>query len=237
VHASLLADLGKTDQAVVEMKKLLNGKQGPDREAYLEIAQIYEKGKNYREEAKALDAAEKLSESNEEKEAVLFQRGAMFEREKNVAAAEAEFRKVLEINPKNAGALNYLGYMLADNNLKLQEARDLIQKALDEEPNNGAYLDSLGWVYFKLNQYPQAEEQLVKALESASMAKDPTVHEHLGEVYFQQGKIRDAISQWQTSLNAWQSSAPSDQDQTEISKVQKKLEDAKVRLARENGGK
>ena len=71
---------------------------------------------------KALDEAEKLSKSNEDKEGVYFMRGAMFERMKRFDASEAEFRKVLEMNPENAGALNYLGYMLADRNVRLDEA-------------------------------------------------------------------------------------------------------------------
>ena len=67
------------------------------------------------------------------------------------------------------------------------------------------------------------------------MSRDATVHDHLGDVYFHEGKIREAISQWQYSLKEWQTSAPSEVDHTEVAKVQKKLDDAKVRLARENG--
>ena len=229
VHASLLADVGKTDQAIAEMKKLLDGKN--DRETYLELAQIYEKVKNFTEMGKALDAAEKLSSSQDEKENIYFMRGAMYERMKNYAGAETEFKKVLAINPDNASALNYFGYMLADRNERLQEAHELIKKALDREPSNGAYLDSLGWVLFRMNRLPEAEEKLREALES--MSKDPTVHDHLGDVYFQEGKLREAIAQWQNSLKEWEKSPPADLDHAEVAKVQKKLDDAKVRLARE----
>ena len=228
-RASILSDQGKTDQAIAEAKKLLDGKT--DRETYLTMAQIYEKGKNYKEMSKALDASEKLSTTKEEKENIYFMRGAMFERQKNYAAAEAEFRKALESNPNNAAALNYLGYMLADRNVRLSEARDLIQRAVDREPGNGAYLDSLGWVYFRLNQLPEAEAQLRKALDS--MAKDPTVHEHLGDVYAQEGKLREAIGQYQNALNQWQTSAPGDVEPEEVARVQKKLDEGKVKLARE----
>jgi len=228
-RASVLSDEGKTEQAIAEAKKLLNGKN--DRETYLTIAQIYEKGKNFKEMAKALDASEKLSSTKEEKENIYFMRGAMFERQKNYSAAEAEFRKALASNPENAAVLNYLGYMLADRNVRLPEARDLIQRAVDREPGNGAYLDSLGWVYFRLNQLPEAEEQLRKALDS--MAKDPTVHEHLGDVYEKEGKLREAISQWQYSLNQWRVSSPGDLEPDEMARVQKKLDEGKVKLARE----
>jgi tetratricopeptide (TPR) repeat protein len=180
-----------------------------------------------------LDAAEKLSTSNDDKENVIFMRGAMYERMKNYQQAEDEFKKALAINPDNASALNYLGYMLADRGVRLDEARDLIGKAVERDPKNGAYLDSLGWVLYRLNKLPEAEEKLREALEF--MSRDPTVHDHLGDVYFKEGKIREAIAQWQNSVKEYQSSAPSEQDHTEEAKVQKKLDDAKVRLARENG--
>ncbi|MCC6858108.1 MAG: tetratricopeptide repeat protein, partial [Bryobacterales bacterium] len=228
-YASALADMGSVDEAVAELRPLLNGQR--DRELYLAMAQLYEKGKRFSEMAKVLDAAEKLSESNPDKEAVYFMRGAMYERMKKFDAAEGEFRKVLAINPKSAGALNYLGYMLADRNVRLEEAHDLIRQAVELEPQNGAYLDSLGWVYYRLNRLEDAETQLRLALERIS--GDPTVHDHLGDVYFKQGKLKEAIGQWQNSLKEWEASPQSDQDPAEIAKIGKKLESARVRLARE----
>jgi tetratricopeptide (TPR) repeat protein len=231
-RSSVLADLGKTDAALAEARRLMDGKN--DREIDLKLADIYQNAKNYTEMAKMLDAAESLSKTSEERQTVAFSRGAMYERMKNYTAAEAEFRKVLELNPDNDAALNYLGYMLADRNIRLEEARDLVSKAVAHEPNSGAYLDSLGWVYFRLNRLPEAEDKLREALRY--MSRDPTVHDHLAEVYFKEGKIRDAIAQWQSSLREYQSGPATDMDHTEVAKVQKKLEDAKVRLARETGG-
>jgi len=230
-HASLLADMGKADPAVAEIRKLMDGKN--DLQNYLRLAQIYEKVKNFGEMAKALDAAENLAQTNEDKISVIFLRGAMYERMKNLPSAEGEFRKVLALDPDNAGALNYLGYMLADRNVRLDEARGLIVKALDKEPNTGAYLDSLGWVDFRLNRLSEAEDNLRQAL--MSMSRDPTVHDHLAEVYFREGKVRDAIAQWQSSLKEWQSSPPSEMDHSEVTRIQKRLEDARVRLAKETG--
>lgn len=231
VRASLLADMGKTDQAIAETRKMLDGKD--DLDTYINLAQIYEKARNFPEMAKALDAAEKLSTNNEQKENVMFMRGAMYERQKNYTAAEEEFRKVLAMNPENGAVLNYLGYMLADRNVRLDEAMKMITKALDRDPNNGAYLDSLGWVLFRQNKLSEAEQKLRKALEV--MSRDPTVHDHLGDVYFKEGKIKEAIGQWQSSLKEYQTGAPSELDHSEVAKVQKKLDDAKVRLARETG--
>jgi tetratricopeptide (TPR) repeat protein len=229
VYASVLADEGKSDAAIDEMKKLVAAKK--DRETYISLSQVYEKAKRYPEMAQAIDEADKLSVGKDEKETIHFLRGAMYEKLKKYDEAEAEFRKVLEMNPQNASALNYLGYMFADRNIRLNEALQMITKALDREPGNPAYLDSLGWVYFRLGRFPEAETNLKMSLEK--MAKDPTVHDHLGDVYSKQGKLKDAIAQWERSLKEWDATPPAEQEQSEIAKVHKKLEGAKVRLARE----
>jgi tetratricopeptide (TPR) repeat protein len=232
VRASVLAETGKPAQAVEELKTLLDGKS--DREIHLSIAQAHEKARNYAEMAKALEAAEKLSESNDEKETVLFMRGAMYEKLKQHDAAETEFRKVLALNPGNASALNYLGYMLADRNVRLSEAQQLIQKALERDPNNGAYLDSLGWLYYRMGKLEEAEQTLRRALER--FPRDPTIHDHLGDVCFRQGRIKEAITQWQNSLKEWGSASAAENDPAEVAKIQKKLEGARVRLAKEGSG-
>jgi tetratricopeptide (TPR) repeat protein len=230
-HASLLADLGQTDAAAAEMKKLLDGKG--DREVYFEMARlVYDRGRKFEEEGKALDAAEKLSVTKEEKQDIWFQRGAMYERMKKTDLAETEFRKILEVNPDNAAALNYLGYMLADRNVKLPEALTLITKALDIEPNSGAYLDSLGWVYFKMNRLPEAEENLRQAL--VRTPRDATVHDHMGDVLLRESKVKEAIAQWQMSIQEFEKSLPADVEPADVAKVKSKLEGAKVRLAKEN---
>ena len=233
VRAQLLADEGKTELAIAELTKLLDGKN--DRQTYLAMADVYQKSRNYAEMGKAIDSAEKLSQSNEDKATVLFMRGAMYEREKKYDLAEKEFRKVLELDPNNASALNYLGYMLADQNVRLQEAQDLIQHAVNLEPNNYAFLDSLGWVDFRLNRLDDAEQQLRRSLQL--MSKDPTIHDHLGDVYFKQGKIKEAIAQWESSLKNFSTSSPGEVEPDDVAKVQKKLDGARVRLAKEQGPK
>lgn len=231
VHASVLADAGRTDEAAAQVRSLLNGER--DRETWLALAQIYEKGKRWEEGAQALEEAQKLSEGKEDQAAVHFMRGALFERMKQYDRAEAEFRKVLELEPDNAGAMNYLGYMLADRAVRLDEAQKLITRALELDPGNGAYLDSLAWVYYHQGKLGEAEDLLVRALER--LGNDPTVHDHLGDVYFKRGKTREAILQWQASLKAWEAASQAESDPAEIASVTKKLEKAKVRLARETG--
>jgi tetratricopeptide (TPR) repeat protein len=229
LHAEVLAEMGRNEQALAETKRLLGDK--PDRETLISAAEVYEKTKSYAEMTKVLDEAAKLSMTTDEKQVVYFLRGAMYEKQKKFDLSEAEFRKVLEIDPSNAAALNYLGYMFADRGVRLQEAHQMIKKALEQDPNNGAYLDSMGWVYYRQDKLKEAEDSLLRALEKYS--RDPTVHDHLGDVYFKQGRLREAINQWQSSLKEWDTSAASERDAVEVARVQKKLEGAKVRLAKE----
>ena len=109
------------------------------------------------------------------------------------------FRELLGKNPDNAGVLNYLGYMWADRSENLQEALRFIQKAVDLDPFNGAYLDSLGWAQFKLNDLKGAEESLSKA--ARIVRNDATIHEHLGDLYEKLGNYEGALQAYRLSLS------------------------------------
>jgi tetratricopeptide (TPR) repeat protein len=227
VRDTLLAELGKADEAAADLKKMFDGKS--DRATYVSLADVYEKGHKFDDMAKALDSAEKLSDTDDDKSTVWFMRGAMYERMNRVDKAEVEFRKVLKVDPDNAGAMNYIGYMLADRNVRLDESLNLILQALEREPGNGAYLDSLGWAYVKLGRYEEAEKALRRAVDKTP--RDPTVHDHLAEALMKRGKIGEAVEQWQTSLREWDSSSPAEMRPEEVAGVKSKLETAKVRLA------
>jgi len=134
---------------------------------------------------------------------------------------------VLTLDPTNAGAMNYLGYMFADRGVKLDEAHKLISRALELDPGNGAYLDSLGWALFRLNRLDEAATELNKAL--AKIGKDPTVHDHLAEVYAKQGKMKEAIQQWEASITEMKAASPAEQDAEELPKISKKLDAAKLK--------
>lgn len=227
-RSEVLGDEGKTDESVAVLRKELNGSPA-DREVYVDIAQRYLAGKNYPETAKALDQADKLSTGKDDKETVLFLRGSMYERQKQYDLAEQAFRQVLADDPENASALNYLGYMLADRGVRLPEAQEFIQRAVRLDPNNYAFLDSLGWVYYHENKLEDAEQQLRHSLQIS--ADDPTIHDHLGDVYSKEGKLKEAIDQWQASLKAYSSTATTDFEPEDVTKVQRKLDSARVRLA------
>jgi tetratricopeptide (TPR) repeat protein len=129
-----------------------------------------------------------------------FQFGAACERDKQYKAAEEYLQKCIDRAPDFAEALNYLGFMLADNGEQLPRARALIEKAVKLEPNNGAYLDSLGWVLYKLNQPQQALPCMLKAVQFTP-EPDPTVEDHLGDVYLALGQTDKAVAAWKKSVS------------------------------------
>jgi tetratricopeptide (TPR) repeat protein len=224
VYKGLVDDLGRAPSSDDKVRKLRLG-------LLRDIAQDYEKGKRWPEAAQTLDDAEKLASTNEEKASVDFSRGAMLERQKQYDASEKQFRKVLELDPKHIEAMNYLGYMLADRNVKLDEAAQLVKKALDVQPDNGAFLDSMGWVCYRQGKYAEAQRLLERALEHQP---DPTIHDHLGDVFAKLGRTKEAVAQWQASLKEAQNPAQTDIDQEEMARVNRKLDEAQAKLAKEN---
>ena len=234
VYASQIADMGQPDEGLRQVKALLKGTPD-DREVYVAIANMNSRLKRWSDAEAALDKAQQLATKSEDKQNIEFLRAANLERQKKYDEAEATFRKILTDNPDNATVLNYLGYMLADHSTKLDDALAMIKKAVNLEPANGAYLDSLGWAYFKLGKYEMAEDNLTKA--SQHMGADPTVQEHLGDLYQKTGRLKLAATHWERALQEWNKTVAPEVDQEEQAKVQKKLETAKVRLAKEQENK
>ncbi|MBZ5505946.1 MAG: tetratricopeptide repeat protein [Acidobacteriia bacterium] len=228
--AQQLADSGKPDESVQIAKSVLKG-GAEDRDTYIMLSQIYMRLKRWKESEDAIAQAEKFATRAEEREYIRFLQGSIYERQKKFELAEQAFRQVLQQNPSNSMALNYLGYMLADHNSHLEEALTLIKKALDFDPQNGAYLDSLGWVYFKLGNYDQAEENLRRAADKSP--NDATVQDHLGELYARTNRFKLAAAHWEHALDEWSKSAPADVDQQDVARVTKKLESTKVKLAQQ----
>ncbi len=229
-HALLLGEKGNTDEAAKLLREMLAG-SADDREIYLDLAQVYERGRRFTEAETAARTAEKMPGRPAENEMVWFMLGAIFERQKKFDLAEEEFKRVLEVNPRNAPALNYYGYMLADLGTRLDEATELVKRALAEEPYNGAYLDSLGWAYFKQNRLAEAEGSLRKAVERNS--HDPTIRDHLGDVYFKTGRIDLAAAEWERSLTEWRRALPTENEADKVAALEKKLNNLKQRLAQQ----
>jgi tetratricopeptide (TPR) repeat protein len=227
-YARQLADNGQFDQAVKLAQAQLTG-GAEDRDVYFTLADMDTRAKQWKDASLAVDKAEALATKPEEKVFVYFYRGSVAEQQKLYDQAEAEFRKGLALDPDNAAIGNYLGYMFADRGVHLDEAIALLKKAVAFDPQNGAYLDSLAWAYYKQGQVALADDYSHQAV--LRMSNDPTVLDHLGEIESKDGKLPQAIVDWQKSLANYATSLPPEADPADVAKVQRKLEGARVRLA------
>jgi predicted Zn-dependent protease len=127
-----------------------------------------------------------------------FELGSAYERAGNKAEAEKTFQQILEKHPDNTQTLNYLGYMWAESGVNLDRAQTMLLKAVAAEPHNGAYIDSLGWVYFRQGKLELAEKYLTDA--TRLLPQDATVHEHLGDVFAKRGDLGRALDLYRTAL-------------------------------------
>ena len=227
-YARQLADSGKVDEALKLANAQLSGTPD-DRDVFFTIADMDVRDKRWKDASEVLDKADALATKPEEKAFVAYYRGTVAERQKLFDQAEIEFRKGLQISPDFAPIQNYLGYMLAERGQKLDEAVAMLKKVVSFDPQNGAYLDSLAWAYYKQGQYALAEDYARKA--ALRMSNDPTVLDHLGEINAKTGKLSVAIDEWQRSLAQYATSLPPEADPADVAKVQHKLESARVKLA------
>ena len=232
--AQQLADTGKADEGIRMVQGLM--KNSPDdRDTLIGLSQIYARLRRWKDAEDTLVKADKYSSKPEEKEYIQFLQGSMYERQKKYDQAEQSFRQVLQIDPNNSMTLNYLGYMMADHNTHLEEALSLIKKAISLDPQNGAYIDSLGWAYFKLGKYDESEEALRKAADKTP--NDATIQDHLGELYSKTGRLKLAATHWERALNEWNKSVAGDVDPQDVARVTKKLESTRVKLAQQSNNK
>jgi tetratricopeptide (TPR) repeat protein len=229
-YALLLGEKQQTDDGVKVLEALLSGSPD-DRQIYVAMAQVYERGRRFPEAERAARQAEKLAKRPQENSLAWLLLGAAYQQQKKYDAAEQEFRKALAVNARDAAVLNDYGYMLAERGVRLDEAVSMIQRALAEDANNGAYLDSLGWAYYKQNRLREAEEYMVKA--AARKGHDPTVLTHLGDVYYKTGRTADAVAAWEKALEAWHHVVPADYEPDKVAALERKLASAKAQIARE----
>lgn len=230
-QALLLAENGQTDEGV-KLLRAQTTKSDVDRDTYVSIAQVYELGKRYKEAEEAAHAAEVMPGQSRDNVNVWTVLGSIYEHQKFFDRAEEQFKKVLAVDAKNSYVLNYYGYMLADLGLRLEEAESLVKRALKEEPFNGGYIDSLGWVFYKQNRLPEAETKLREALQRDS--HDPTILSHLGDVYAKQGRTELAAAQWEKSLAEWRRALPGDVETDKVAEIEKKLSQTKHRVAQKS---
>ncbi|WP_306261879.1 tetratricopeptide repeat protein [Pararhizobium sp. IMCC21322] len=211
-----LARLEKVDEAIKRLTNIARETDDPF-PANLALANVLRFEKRF-EEANAIyniiidgvDAPERRHWS------LFYSRAITYERTDQWDAAEDDFRKALELFPDQPLVLNYLGYSFVDKGINLDEALGMIEKAVEQRPEEGFILDSLGWAYFKLGRYGEAVVQLEKATEK--MAADPLVHDHLGDAYWRAGRTLEAQFQWAHARDL----EPENPD--DLAKIEDKLE-------------
>ncbi|WP_324753834.1 tetratricopeptide repeat protein [Roseovarius sp. Pro17] len=151
---------------------------------------------------------------------VFYARAISHERQNQWSEAEADFRRALELNPDEPMVLNYLGYSLVEQHQKLDEALEMIERAVAAEPNSGAIVDSLGWAQFRLGRYNEAVVTLERAAEL--YAVDPVVNDHLGDAMWAVGRFTEARFQWRRALSLTDPAKPS--PDVDPSRIRKKLD-------------
>ena len=219
LEARVLGDAGDIDAGAAMLQEALRSRAEQPR-AYLTLAAYYIHYERF-------DAAIELLESAEARfmddTSILFRLGAVLEQTERSTDAERRFRRILELNPEHAATLNYLGYMLADSGERLEESVVLLERAIETDPYNGAYLDSLGWAYFKLDRLDRAEALLQQA--SEQMAWNSVIQDHFGDLMLKLGRFADAIAAWERALAG-------DGQEVERAAIEQKIGDARRQLER-----
>lgn len=193
--AITLQRMEKTAEAKERLNTLLKA-QPKNYDAWVTLGNIHRNNEEFAEAAvaytKALDLIVVPAKDDWN---VFYYRGISYERSKMWDKAEADFRKALTLQPDQPMVLNYLGYSLIEKGLNLQEAIEMVRKAVDLKPNDGYIVDSLGWAHYQLGEYEEAVKHLERAVELKP--SDPTIASHLGDAYWRVGRKLEARFQWQ----------------------------------------
>ena len=217
IEADLHGRQGDVDEGEGLLLDLLAANRDVPR-AHLALASFYSEHDRLNEATLVLEAAQ---EQFPRETSVLFLLGAVLEQSDRFADAERAFRRVLDRDPEHAQALNYLGYMLADRGERLDESVELIARAVEKDPHNGSYLDSLGWAYFKLDRLDLAEPRLRAA--SDQLQRNSVVHDHLGDLLNRLERYAEAIAAWRRALNG-------DGEEIDPAAIERKIGAAERRL-------
>jgi len=217
LEAQALRQDGKPDQGIALLEGAVQA-HGDDPTAYVALAQLYSDADRGAQAVKVLEDASGKFPGDQ---SIAFELGAVLDKQKRFADAEQAFKGVIAREPENAAALNYLGYMLAERGDRLDESVGYIKRALELEPENGSYLDSLGWAYFKADKLDLAEANLKRAADQ--MTTNSVVQDHYGDLLFKRGRFDQAIAAWTRALAG-------DGDSIDRAAIDKKIRSARQKL-------
>jgi tetratricopeptide (TPR) repeat protein len=227
-RAQTLIATGKKD-AALEVLQALARSNGTILPVQIALGDALRRQEKFAAAIPVYDAALSLISTPDKRHWSLFYaRGICFERESKWDAAEADFRKALELQPDQPQVLNYLGYSFIDRGINLDEALGMIQRAIAAQPDSGYITDSLAWAYFRLGRYDEAVEPMEKA--SLLEPVDPIVTDHLGDVYWSVGRTREAEFQWRRALSF-------NPEEKEAVRIRRKLEVGLNKVLAEEGEK
>lgn len=198
-RAEALSRSGKPDAAIEVLEQLsVDYPNLPS--VYTALGDLQRQQDNFVEAIAAYDRALELTDEGARSEWFLhYVRGISHERTDNWPSAEADFRAALALRPNQPQVLNYLGYSMVEKKINLDEALEMIERAVAARPDSGYIVDSLGWVLYRLGRYDEAVGHMERAVEL--MPVDPVVNDHLGDVYWAVGRYREAEFQWKRALS------------------------------------
>ena len=204
--------MGRHDEAIEIINRAIETKRD-EIDLYMILSTVYESKKQIEKARDVIIEGLKYDENNIE---LLYRLGVLLDKLGDKDGSIAQMRKVLEIEPDHADSLNYIGYTYAEKGIHLDEALDMIQRALVIEPNSGYIIDSLGWVYYQQGLYDKALDSLKKAF--SLISGDPTIAEHLGDVYLKKNEYGLSLEMYQKALAL---------DHQHADKILKKIEEVK----------
>jgi Flp pilus assembly protein TadD len=209
-----LDTLDRTEEAKKHLEKLIASRPD-DMEAIVALASIQRERKQYEGCAESYGKAIGLLATPVKANwTTYYFRGICFERAKQWAKAEVDFKKALELFPDQPHVLNYLGYSWIDQGLHLDEGMGMIKRSVEQRPDDGYIVDSLGWAYYRLGNYEEAVKNLERAVELKPV--DPTINDHLGDVYWKVDRVLEAKFQWSHARDL-------KPDEDELVKIEQKL--------------
>ncbi|MEH2512380.1 tetratricopeptide (TPR) repeat protein [Nitrobacteraceae bacterium AZCC 1564] len=215
--ATDLDAVDRTDEGIKILKSVV-AEDPKDIEAIMALGNIERARKKFADCSTTYGKGIDVSAANGDKPNWVFYyfRGICNERSKQWPKAEADLKKALELQPEQPHVLNYLGYSWIDQGINLDEAMKMIRRAVEQRPDDGYIVDSLGWAYYRIADYENAVKNLERAIDLKP--EDPTINDHLGDAYWRVGRTLEAKFQWQHARDL-------KPDPEELPKIDAKLKD------------